>query len=72
MAEYCGSNPESIIFVGNANGGGLQGFDNTYNPNWHNHPNFSWGVISNIKDHLNTDHKVVDSSTISKHSSPQS
>ncbi|XP_055821975.1 uncharacterized protein LOC129890445 [Solanum dulcamara] len=44
VAEHCGANPESINFVGNApKGVGNQNYGNTYNPNWRNHPNFSWG-----------------------------
>ncbi|XP_055824226.1 uncharacterized protein LOC129892666 [Solanum dulcamara] len=44
VAEHCGANPESINFVGNAPKGiGNQNYGNTYNPNWRNHPNFSWG-----------------------------
>ncbi|XP_016540867.1 uncharacterized protein LOC107841476 [Capsicum annuum] len=29
--------------MGNATHQGQQNFGNTYNPNWRNHPNFSWG-----------------------------
>ncbi|XP_055830789.1 uncharacterized protein LOC129899801 [Solanum dulcamara] len=44
VAEYCGANPESVNFMGNApRNGGNQNYGNTYNPNWRNHPNFSWG-----------------------------
>ncbi|XP_055812065.1 uncharacterized protein LOC129881982 [Solanum dulcamara] len=44
VAEHYGANLESINFVGNApKGVGNQNYGNTYNPNWRNHPNFSWG-----------------------------
>ncbi|XP_070046579.1 uncharacterized protein [Nicotiana tomentosiformis] len=36
-------NPEFVYFVGNANRGQTNQYGNTYNPNWRNHPNFSWG-----------------------------
>ncbi|XP_070054041.1 uncharacterized protein [Nicotiana tomentosiformis] len=52
FCEVCGEvhtsdlwpvNPESVFFVGNANRGQTNQYGNTYNPNWRNHPNFSWG-----------------------------
>lgn len=44
MVDYCGINPKSINFVGNApKGRGYQGYGNTCNPSWRNHPNFSKG-----------------------------
>ncbi|XP_047250126.1 uncharacterized protein LOC124885906 [Capsicum annuum] len=41
-ADACSVNPNSVNHVGNANRQGQQNFVNTYNPNWRNHPNFSW------------------------------
>ncbi|XP_075091677.1 uncharacterized protein LOC142171869 [Nicotiana tabacum] len=43
MSDLCPFNPESVCFVGNANRGQTNQYGNTYNPNWRNHPNFSWG-----------------------------
>nr|XP_016456136.1 PREDICTED: uncharacterized protein LOC107780132 [Nicotiana tabacum] len=44
-SDACPANPESVYFVGNANRGqaNQNQYGNTYNPNWRNHPNFSWG-----------------------------
>ncbi|XP_059289488.1 uncharacterized protein LOC132043007 [Lycium ferocissimum] len=43
-SDECPANPASIYFVGNAGKG--QGnnnqYENSYNPNWRNHPNFRW------------------------------
>ncbi|XP_019225437.1 PREDICTED: uncharacterized protein LOC109207014 [Nicotiana attenuata] len=43
--DVCPVNPESVYYVGNANRGQINQnqFGNTYNHNWINHPNFSWG-----------------------------
>ncbi|XP_070050238.1 uncharacterized protein [Nicotiana tomentosiformis] len=43
MSDLCPVNPEFVCFVGNANKGQKNQYGNTYNPNWRNHPNFSWG-----------------------------
>ncbi|XP_055808273.1 uncharacterized protein LOC129876805 [Solanum dulcamara] len=44
VAEYCGANSESENFVGNTpRSSGNHNYENKYNPNWRNHPNFSWG-----------------------------
>nr|XP_009779683.1 PREDICTED: uncharacterized protein LOC104228837 [Nicotiana sylvestris] len=43
MSNLCPANPESLYFVGNANRGQTNQYGDTYNPNWRNHPNFSWG-----------------------------
>nr|XP_016442294.1 PREDICTED: uncharacterized protein LOC107767721 [Nicotiana tabacum] len=43
MSNLCPANPESVYFVGNANRGQTNQYGDTYNPNWRNHPNFSWG-----------------------------
>nr|XP_009796630.1 PREDICTED: uncharacterized protein LOC104243174 [Nicotiana sylvestris] len=42
-SDTCPANPESVCFVGNSNRGQTNQYGNTYNPNWRNHPNFSWG-----------------------------
>ncbi|XP_070013272.1 uncharacterized protein [Nicotiana sylvestris] len=42
-SDICPANPESVCFVGNSNRGQKNQYGNTYNPNWRNHPNFSWG-----------------------------
>nr|XP_009606655.1 uncharacterized protein LOC104100976 [Nicotiana tomentosiformis] len=31
-------------------------YNNTYNPNWRNHPNFSWGGNQNIRPQVNYNH----------------
>ncbi|XP_009762691.2 uncharacterized protein [Nicotiana sylvestris] len=43
MSNLCLENPESVYFVGNANRGQTNQYGDTYNPNWRNHLNFSWG-----------------------------
>ncbi|XP_019240098.1 PREDICTED: uncharacterized protein LOC109220092 [Nicotiana attenuata] len=43
ISNLCPVNPESVYFVGNANRGQANQYGDTYNPNWRNHPNFSWG-----------------------------
>ncbi|XP_075109249.1 uncharacterized protein LOC142181035 [Nicotiana tabacum] len=43
MSNLCPVNPEFVYFVGNANRGQTNQYGDTYNPNWRNHPNFSWG-----------------------------
>ncbi|XP_009771790.1 uncharacterized protein [Nicotiana sylvestris] len=43
VSNLCPSNPESVYFVGNANRGQTNQYGDTYNLNWRNHPNFSWG-----------------------------
>ncbi|XP_070009826.1 uncharacterized protein [Nicotiana sylvestris] len=45
-SDICPVNPESIYYVGQQNRGPMNQqaqYGNTYNPNWRNHPNFSWG-----------------------------
>ncbi|KAF3661891.1 hypothetical protein FXO37_12732 [Capsicum annuum] len=41
--DTCAVNEDSVNYVGNANSQRQQNYGNTYNPNWRNHPNFSWG-----------------------------
>ncbi|XP_070010031.1 uncharacterized protein [Nicotiana sylvestris] len=43
MSNLCPTNLESVYFVGNENRGQKNHYGDTYNPNWRNHPNFSWG-----------------------------
>nr|XP_009624320.1 uncharacterized protein LOC104115401 [Nicotiana tomentosiformis] len=43
MSNLCPANPEFVYFMGNANRGQINQYGDTYNPNWRNHPNFSWG-----------------------------
>ncbi|XP_070046068.1 uncharacterized protein [Nicotiana tomentosiformis] len=46
MSDMCPTNPESIYYVGQQSRGPMNQhaqYGNTYNPNWKNHPNFSWG-----------------------------
>ncbi|XP_075099467.1 uncharacterized protein LOC107827969 [Nicotiana tabacum] len=43
ISNLCLANPESVYFVGNANRGQTNQYGDTYNPNWRNYPNFSWG-----------------------------
>ncbi|XP_070025214.1 uncharacterized protein [Nicotiana sylvestris] len=46
MSDMCPTNPESIYYVGKQNRGPPNQhtqYGNSYNPNWRNHPNFSWG-----------------------------
>nr|XP_009620127.1 uncharacterized protein LOC104112008 [Nicotiana tomentosiformis] len=45
ISDACPTNPDSVYFVGNSNRGqaNQNQYGNTYNPNWRNHPNFSWG-----------------------------
>ncbi|KAI3729641.1 hypothetical protein L6452_18302 [Arctium lappa] len=38
--EHCPGNPERVNYVSSNNKGGP--FSQTYNPEWRNHPNFSW------------------------------
>ncbi|KAK4710811.1 hypothetical protein R3W88_005324 [Solanum pinnatisectum] len=46
--EQCEVNSNSVYYVGNTQKGGVQqNYDNTYNPSWKNHPNFSWGGNQN-------------------------
>ncbi|XP_019267191.1 PREDICTED: uncharacterized protein LOC109244537 [Nicotiana attenuata] len=45
-SDMCPTNPESIYYVGQQNRGPPNQhaqYGNSYNPNWRNHPNFSWG-----------------------------
>nr|XP_009797491.1 PREDICTED: uncharacterized protein LOC104243910 [Nicotiana sylvestris] len=52
MSNMCPTNPESIYYVGQRNRGPPNQhaqYGNSYNPNWRNHPNFSWGGISRIR-----------------------
>ncbi|XP_070022298.1 uncharacterized protein [Nicotiana sylvestris] len=46
MSDMCPTNPESIYYVGQQHRGPPNQhaqYENSYNPNWRNHPNFSWG-----------------------------
>ncbi|XP_019248845.1 PREDICTED: uncharacterized protein LOC109228121 [Nicotiana attenuata] len=46
MSNMCPTNPESIYYVGQQSRGPMNQntqYGNIYNPNWNNHPNFSWG-----------------------------
>ncbi|XP_070001895.1 uncharacterized protein [Nicotiana sylvestris] len=46
ISDMCPTNPESIYYVGQQSRGSINQnaqYWNTYNPNWKNHPNFSWG-----------------------------
>ncbi|XP_070028845.1 uncharacterized protein [Nicotiana sylvestris] len=46
MSDMCPTNPEFIYYVGQQNRGPPNQhaqYGNSYNPNWRNHPNFSWG-----------------------------
>ncbi|XP_075077572.1 uncharacterized protein LOC107809821 [Nicotiana tabacum] len=45
-SDMCPTNPESIYYVGQQSRGPMNQqaqYGNTYNANWRNHPNFSWG-----------------------------
>ncbi|XP_070004258.1 uncharacterized protein [Nicotiana sylvestris] len=45
-SDMCPTNPESIYYVGQQSRGSMNQqaqYGNTYNANWRNHPNFSWG-----------------------------
>ncbi|XP_070022361.1 uncharacterized protein [Nicotiana sylvestris] len=45
-SDMCPTNPESIYYVGQQSRGPMNQqaqYGNTYNPDWRNHPNFSWG-----------------------------
>ncbi|XP_070020349.1 uncharacterized protein [Nicotiana sylvestris] len=45
-SDMCPTNPESIYYVGQQIRGPMNQhaqYGNTYNANWRNHPNFSWG-----------------------------
>ncbi|XP_070019635.1 uncharacterized protein [Nicotiana sylvestris] len=45
-SDMCLTNPEYIYYVGQQNRGPMNQqaqYGNTYNANWRNHPNFSWG-----------------------------
>nr|XP_016463807.1 PREDICTED: uncharacterized protein LOC107786817 [Nicotiana tabacum] len=55
MSDMCPTNPESIYYVGQQNRGPPNQharYGNSYNPNWRNHPNFSWGGNRNIERQL--------------------
>nr|XP_009804304.1 PREDICTED: uncharacterized protein LOC104249561 [Nicotiana sylvestris] len=46
MSDMCPTNPESIYYVGQQNRDPPNQhtqYENSYNLNWRNHPNFSWG-----------------------------
>ncbi|XP_019267037.1 PREDICTED: uncharacterized protein LOC109244409 [Nicotiana attenuata] len=49
-SDICPANPESVCFVGNSNRGQTNQYGNTYNPNWRNHQNFSWGGIQGTQN----------------------
>nr|XP_009784080.1 PREDICTED: uncharacterized protein LOC104232551 [Nicotiana sylvestris] len=55
MSDMCPTNPESIYYVGQQNRGRPNQharYGNSYNPNWRNHPNFSWGGNRNLERQL--------------------
>ncbi|XP_075083372.1 uncharacterized protein LOC142167115 [Nicotiana tabacum] len=57
--DICPVNPESIYYVGQQGRGSMNQraqYGNTYNPNWRNHPNFSWGGNQNIRPQANYNH----------------
>ncbi|XP_009613393.1 uncharacterized protein [Nicotiana tomentosiformis] len=46
MSDQCSVDPKSVYYVGQQGRGPMNQnnqYGNTYNPNWRNHPNFSWG-----------------------------
>ncbi|XP_024989181.1 uncharacterized protein LOC112523736 [Cynara cardunculus var. scolymus] len=45
--EFCPGNPVSVNYVGNHTKNSP--FSPTYNPNWRNHPNFSWAGNSGLQ-----------------------
>nr|XP_016494775.1 PREDICTED: uncharacterized protein LOC107813968 [Nicotiana tabacum] len=54
MSDMCPMNPESIYYVGQQSRGLMNQhaqYRNTYNPNWKNHPNFSWGGNQPTQNH---------------------
>ncbi|XP_070009735.1 uncharacterized protein [Nicotiana sylvestris] len=54
MSDMCPTNLESIYYVGQQSRGPMNQnaqYGNTYNPNWKNHPNFSWGGNQPIQNH---------------------
>ncbi|XP_070054897.1 uncharacterized protein [Nicotiana tomentosiformis] len=58
-SDICPMNPESIYYVGQQARGPMNQnaqYGNTYNPNWRNHPNFSWGGNQNIRPQANYNH----------------
>ncbi|XP_070004358.1 uncharacterized protein LOC142163426 [Nicotiana tabacum] len=55
-SDICPVNPESIYYVGQQARRRMNQhaqYGNTYNPNWRNHPNFSWGGNQNIRPQAN-------------------
>ncbi|XP_070017027.1 uncharacterized protein [Nicotiana sylvestris] len=60
MSDMCPTNPESIYYVGQQNRGPPNQnaqYGNSYNPNWRNHPNFSWG--GNQQSRISIDPKGI-------------
>nr|XP_009625525.1 uncharacterized protein LOC104116385 [Nicotiana tomentosiformis] len=58
-SDICPVNPESIYCVGQQARGPMNQnaqYGNTYNSNWTNHPNFSWGGNQNIRPQVNYNH----------------
>ncbi|XP_070055457.1 uncharacterized protein [Nicotiana tomentosiformis] len=58
-SNICPVNPESIYYVGQQARGPMNQnaqYGNTYNPNWRNHLNFSWGGNQNIMHQANYNH----------------
>nr|XP_009763542.1 PREDICTED: uncharacterized protein LOC104215430 [Nicotiana sylvestris] len=54
MSDMCPTNPESIYYVGQQSRGPMNQhaqYGNTYNPNWKNHPKFSWGENQPNQNH---------------------
>nr|XP_009619729.1 uncharacterized protein LOC104111685 [Nicotiana tomentosiformis] len=55
-SDICPMNPESIYYVGQQARGPMNQnaqYGNTCNPNWRNHPNFSWAGNQNIRPQAN-------------------
>ncbi|XP_016478438.1 uncharacterized protein LOC107799804 [Nicotiana tabacum] len=55
-SEIYPMNPKSIYYVGQQARGPMNQnaqYGNTYNPNWRNHPNFSWGGNQDIRPQAN-------------------
>ncbi|XP_016475891.1 uncharacterized protein LOC107797506 [Nicotiana tabacum] len=58
-SDICPVNPESIYYVGQQARGPMNQnsqYSTTYNLNWRNHPNFSWGGNQNIRPQANYNH----------------
>ncbi|XP_019266634.1 PREDICTED: uncharacterized protein LOC109244059 [Nicotiana attenuata] len=58
-SDICPVNPESIYYMGQQASGPMNQhaqYGKTYNPNWRNHPNFSWGGNQKIRPQANYNH----------------